>query len=66
VDRRCPRGVAVANLYYVGPLLGLIGSDLRTTSSATGLLVTATQVGYVLGILLIVPLGDTGARHLVQ
>jgi predicted MFS family arabinose efflux permease len=56
-------GVAVANLYYVQPLLALIGRDLHTTSSATGLLVTATQVGYVLGILLIVPLGDTRARH---
>jgi predicted MFS family arabinose efflux permease len=56
-------GVAVANLYYVQPLLALIGRDLHTTASATGLLVTATQVGYVLGILLIVPLGDTRARH---
>jgi predicted MFS family arabinose efflux permease len=56
-------GVAVANLYYVQPLLALIGGDLHTPSSATGLLVTATQVGYVLGILLIVPLGDARARH---
>jgi predicted MFS family arabinose efflux permease len=56
-------GVAVANLYYVQPLLGVIGRDLHTTSSATGLLVTATQVGYVIGILLIVPLGDARARH---
>lgn len=56
-------GVAVANLYYVQPLLGLIGHDLHTTSSATGLLVTATQVGYLIGILLIVPLGDARARH---
>jgi len=56
-------GVAVANLYYVQPLLALIGRDLHTTASATGLLVTATQVGYVLGILLIVPRGDTRARH---
>lgn len=56
-------GVAVANLYYVQPLLGVIGRDLHATSSATGLLVTATQVGYVLGILLIVPLGDARARH---
>ena len=56
-------GIAVANLYYVQPLLALIGGDLHTPSSATGLLVTATQVGYVLGILLIVPLGDARARH---
>jgi predicted MFS family arabinose efflux permease len=35
-------GVAVANLYYVQPLLALIGRDLHTHSSATGLLVTAT------------------------
>jgi predicted MFS family arabinose efflux permease len=56
-------GVAVANLYYVQPLLALITRGLHTSASASGLLVTATQIGYVLGILLIVPLGDVRARH---
>lgn len=54
---------AVGNLYWAQPLLGLIGHDLRTSASQAGWLATATQLGYVLGILLIVPLGDVLDRR---
>jgi predicted MFS family arabinose efflux permease len=51
-------GVAVGNLYWSQPLLEVIGRDLRVSNGTAGWLVTATQLGYALGILLIVPLGD--------
>jgi predicted MFS family arabinose efflux permease len=51
-------GVAVGNLYWAQPLLEVIARDLHVSNGAAGWLVTATQLGYALGILLIVPLGD--------
>jgi predicted MFS family arabinose efflux permease len=51
-------GLIAANLYYAQPLAGLISSELHLSPAATGLIVTLTQLGYGLGLLLIVPLGD--------
>lgn len=51
-------GLAVGNLYIAQPLLDFIADDLGTNTSTAGWLVTAAQLGYALGILLIVPLGD--------
>ncbi|WKW52551.1 MFS transporter [Rhodomicrobium lacus] len=51
-------GILVANIYYAQPLAGPIGAELGLPATATGLIVTMTQVGYGLGLLLIVPLGD--------
>ncbi|WP_221851305.1 MFS transporter [Curtobacterium herbarum] len=45
------------------PLLDEIAADLHASSSLAGLLVTVTQVGYALGILLVVPLGDVLDRR---
>ncbi len=56
-------GIAVANLYWAQPLLDFIAHDLRTSSATAGWLVTATQVGYAVGIVLIVPLGDVLNRR---
>ncbi|WP_158166603.1 MFS transporter [Mycolicibacterium smegmatis] len=56
-------GVAVGNLYYSQPLLHLIGTDLHVDTAHAGLLVTGTQIGYALGILLLVPLGDSRDRR---
>ncbi|WP_211280131.1 MFS transporter [Streptomyces lushanensis] len=56
-------GGAVANLYYAQPLLDVIAGDLRVGESVVGLLITATQIGYALGILFIVPLGDFRDRR---
>lgn len=51
-------GLIVANLYYAQPLAGLIGPALGLSPAAAGLIVTLTQLGYGMGLLLIVPLGD--------
>ena len=51
-------GLVVANLYYAQPLAGVIGAELGLSPSATGLIVTLTQIGYGLGLLFVVPLGD--------
>lgn len=51
-------GLTAANIYYAQPLAGPISAALGLSSKATGLIVTMTQIGYGLGLLLIVPLGD--------
>jgi predicted MFS family arabinose efflux permease len=51
-------GVMAANLYYAQPLVSMIAKALGLRPDAAGLVLTATQVGYGLGVLLIVPLGD--------
>jgi predicted MFS family arabinose efflux permease len=59
-------GCTIANLYLAQPLVGTIGPSLSMTPSAVGLSVTATQVGYGLGLILLVPLGDlTENRRLI-
>ena len=56
-------GISAANLYYAQPLLPLIGRNLHTGSGSTALVITAAQVGYGLGLALIVPLGDILIRR---
>lgn len=51
-------GVAVANLYYSQPLLSTIASSLHTGAATAGLTVTLAQIGYALGLALLVPAGD--------
>lgn len=51
-------GAAVANIYYAQPLLDTLSSVFNTSTATTGLIVTATQIGYAMGLLLLVPLGD--------
>jgi predicted MFS family arabinose efflux permease len=51
-------GLIVANIYYVQPLAGPISQALGLSPQAAGLLVTMTQFGYGVGLLLIVPLAD--------
>jgi predicted MFS family arabinose efflux permease len=50
--------LAVANVYFAQPLLDSMAQSLNVASSKIGMVVTATQVGYALGLLFIVPLGD--------
>lgn len=54
----CACGLIAANIYYAQPLIGLISTDLHMYKEAEGLIVTLTQIGYGIGLLLIVPLGD--------
>src|SRR3982751_3406233 len=56
-------GAAVGNLYWAQPLLDLIAEDLHASPATAGWLITATQVGYASGILLLVPLGDVVDRR---
>jgi predicted MFS family arabinose efflux permease len=51
-------GLAVANIYYSQPLLGLISSAFGVSEARTELVVTLTQLGYAIGLFLLVPLGD--------
>jgi predicted MFS family arabinose efflux permease len=56
-------GVSVANVYYAQPLLGRIGAGLHVGPAQLGLVTTVTQAGYLLGLILIVPLGDLADRR---
>lgn len=55
-------GVAVANTYYVQPLLHELVKTFNSGNAITSLAVTATQIGYAFGLLLLVPLGDIISR----
>jgi predicted MFS family arabinose efflux permease len=56
-------GAIVANLYYAQPLLHDVAHSFGAGSAVTATVVTATQVGYATGLLLIVPLGDLHPRR---
>ena len=51
-------GLTAANIYYAQPLIGPISVSLGLSPQAAGLIVTMTQVGYVAGLIFLVPLGD--------
>lgn len=56
-------GLTVANLYYNQPLLADIARSFAVPASRVGLVATLTQIGYAVGLLLIVPLGDVMERR---
>lgn len=56
-------GLTVANLYYVQPLLEMIRTDIGTDDALANMIAVVTQVGYALGLLLIVPTGDLISRR---
>ncbi len=51
-------GISVANLYWAQPLLDTIGGAFHVGTTVAGMIVTFTQLGYVIGLIFIVPLGD--------
>jgi predicted MFS family arabinose efflux permease len=51
-------GVAVANMYYNQPMLGLMEAAFPGQLAVTGFVPTATQLGFAVGVVLLVPLGD--------
>ncbi|MBR8155466.1 MFS transporter [Burkholderia cenocepacia] len=56
-------GIAVANIYYNQPLLGIIEASFSSEPGITGFVPTTTQLGYAAGLLLLVPLGDRVERR---
>lgn len=50
--------VAVGNVYFPQAVIPLIAAGLRAPPDEASLAVTATQVGYMAGMFLLVPLGD--------
>ena len=55
--------VAVAQIYVAQPVLAQIGADLGFPESATGWIVTTGQLGYLTGLVLLVPLGNIFDRR---
>lgn len=56
-------GVAVANIYYAQPLLDTLAQAFRVPTHTAGLLITVTQLGYLVGLVFVVPLGDLLERR---
>ena len=55
--------VGVSTIYYNQPLLLEMGTTYGTAPGRTGFVAVATQVGYALGLLAFVPLGDVLERR---
>ena len=55
-------GIAVGSQYYNQPLLGVIANDM---DAPAGIVATTTQIGYALGLILLVPLGDKVERRML-
>ncbi|SDT07054.1 Predicted arabinose efflux permease, MFS family [Brevibacterium sandarakinum] len=51
-------GVAVSSIYAAQPMLEPMGRDLRLPAELTGWIVATGQLGYLAGLVLLVPLGD--------
>ncbi|MFG2895015.1 MFS transporter [Streptomyces sp. NPDC048248] len=56
-------GVAVASVYAAQPVLEVMGRDLGVPAELTGWIVATGQFGYLIGLLLLVPLGDVVANR---
>jgi len=58
-------GFSVASLYYAQPILSLLAGAMQASDRAVASILTVTQVGYALGILLLSPLGDKYDRRTI-
>ncbi len=56
-------GVAVATVYAAQPVLEPMGRDLGVPPGLTGWIVATGQLGYLVGLVLLVPLGDVVDRR---
>lgn len=56
-------GLSAASNYYVQPLLDMLSKTFGLTSLEAGLIVTVAQLGYLAGLILVVPLGDHHNRR---
>jgi predicted MFS family arabinose efflux permease len=50
-------GLAVANIYFAQPILSLLADSFHTSQSAATLAVTIVQVGYAIGLVMLLPMG---------
>jgi predicted MFS family arabinose efflux permease len=51
-------GLIVANIYYCQPLVVLISKEFNVREERAGVITFLTQLGYAIGLLFFVPLGD--------
>ncbi|MCP1489043.1 putative MFS family arabinose efflux permease [Pseudomonas fluorescens] len=51
-------GLAVGNVYYAQPLLDAMAEAFAMSPASIGIVITLTQTGYGIGLVLLVPLGD--------
>lgn len=51
-------GASVANVYYAQPLLGALAIDFHISYAAVGGVITFTQIGSILALIFLVPIGD--------
>ncbi|MEV4954358.1 MFS transporter [Paenarthrobacter nitroguajacolicus] len=58
-------GFMVSNIYYGQPLLERIGFDLSIPAASIGWVVASSQAGYLVGLVLLVPLGDLVDRRIL-
>lgn len=56
-------GLVVANNNYAQPLVAAIAETFDASTASVGLVVTSSQIGYALGLALLVPLGDLIERR---
>ena len=59
----CASGMSVANVYYAQPLLDALAAEFAISHARIGGVVTATQLGCALALVLLVPLGDLLERR---
>lgn len=55
-------GLSVANCYYNQPLLGSMARAFNVTDFSASIVATLTQIGYMAGLLFVIPLGDLLSR----
>ena len=55
-------GLSVANCYYNQPLLGSMAKELAVSDFSASMVATLTQIGYVVGLVFVIPLGDLDSR----
>lgn len=55
-------GLSAANCYYNQPLLGSMAKDFAVNDFSASMVATLTQIGYVTGLVFVIPLGDLVSR----
>ncbi|WP_017199947.1 MFS transporter [Arthrobacter sp. M2012083] len=58
-------GFMVSNIYYGQPLLERIGADVDIPVASIGWVVASSQAGYLIGLVLLVPVGDMVDRRIL-